>query len=569
MSWVTVVVIEFAPNFATGVMGTSAGLCWYYRVRTRREGWSLARQLLLLQLAGIVVLVAVGSGLAWLEAARAIDDQARDEVVAVARTVADAPSVLTAVSGENPTAVLQPFAERVRADASVDFITIMNLDAVRYTHPDPSVIGKRFLGSTAAALDGQVLTETYTGTLGPSMRAVVPVFDPAGRVVALVAVGIKISALSAELAARLVPLFSAALAVLAVGGIGSWLTSARLRRETRGLAPAELSSVFASYEATLHAVREGLILVAPDGLITLCNDGARDLLELDANPEGGYVAELPVPGALADAMCEVRPQIDEIHVTDTRVLVLNTARVRAGERDQGNVVTLRDHTDLQLLTGELNTTRGLAEALRSQAHEAANRLHTVVSLVELGRPAEAVEFATAELAVAQELTDRVVGAVSEPVLAALLLGKAAEAHERGVELDLTEDTALGDLDVRGVGPRALITILGNLVDNAIDAAIEGSAEHDGRPTVLVTAKVEDGELLLRVADSGRGVPDTARNEVFQRGWSTKSQESPVGHGLGLALVGQAVRRYRGRIDLVNSGGAVFTVRLPLLREAVR
>jgi sensor histidine kinase regulating citrate/malate metabolism len=537
-------------------------------------GWSLARQLLLLQLAGIVVLVGVGSGLAWLEASRAIDDQARNEVVAVARTVADAPSVLAAVGGPYPTAALQPFAERVRADTEVDFITIMNLDGVRYTHPDPSVIGKRFIGNTAAALDGQVLTETYTGTLGPSMRAVVPVFDQGGRVAALVAVGIKISALSAELAARLVPLLSAALAVLAVGGVGSWLISGRLRRETRGLAPAELSSVFASYEATLHAVREGLVLVAPDGLITLCNDGARDLLGLETNPEGGHVSELDVPDALAEAMCEVAPRIDEIHVTDTRVLVLNTARVRSGQRDQGNVdqgnvVTLRDHTDLQLLTGELNTTRGLAEALRSQAHEAANRLHTVVSLVELGRPAEAIEFATAELAVAQELTDRVVGAVSEPVLAALLLGKAAEAHERGVELDLTEDTALGDLDVHGVEPRALITILGNLVDNAIDAAIEGAGEHDGRPTVLVTAKVADGELVLRVADSGRGIPDTARNEVFQRGWSTKSQEGPVGHGLGLALVGQAVRRYRGRIDLVNEGGAVFTVRLPLLREAVR
>jgi len=537
-------------------------------------GWSLARQLLLLQLAGIVVLVGVGSGLAWLEAARAIDDQARNEVVAVARTVADAPSVLAAVGGPYPTAALQPFAERVRLDTSVDFITIMNLDGVRYTHPDPAAIGGRFLGNTAAAIRGQVLTETYTGTLGPSMRAVVPVVDQAGRVVALVAVGIKISALSAELAERLLPLFSAALAVLAVGGVGSWLISGRLRRETRGLAPAELSSVFASYEATLHAVREGLVLVAPDGRITLCNDGARDLLGLDANPEGGHVSALDVPAALAEAMCDVAPRIDEIHVTDTRVLVLNTARVRAGQRDQGNVdqgnvVTLRDHTDLQLLTGELNTTRGLAEALRSQAHEAANRLHTVVSLVELGRPAEAIEFATAELAVAQELTDRVVGAVSEPVLAALLLGKAAEAHERGVELDLTEDTALGDLDVHGVEPRALITILGNLVDNAIDAAIEGAGEHDGRPTVLVTAKVQAGELVLRVADTGRGIPDTARNEVFQRGWSTKSQEGPVGHGLGLALVGQAVRRYRGRIDLVNSGGAVFTVRLPLLREAVR
>ncbi|WP_415830442.1 sensor histidine kinase, partial [Kibdelosporangium persicum] len=143
--------------------------------------------------------------------------------------------------------------------------------------------------------------------------------------------------------------------------------------------------------------------------------------------------------------------------------------------------TLRDHTDLQALTGELDSVKGFAESLRSQAHEAANRLHTVVSLIELDRTDEAVRFATEELEIAQQLTDRVVGAVGEPVLAALLLGKTAEASERGVELVITPDTHIDETTLPG---RDLVTILGNLIDNALDAAVEGTQP----PRVFVTVR---------------------------------------------------------------------------------
>ncbi|GAA5148402.1 sensor histidine kinase [Pseudonocardia eucalypti] len=533
------------------------------RVRHARR-WSLARQLLWVQLSGFVVLVAVGSGLAYLDAVRAVDDRAREQVIAVAATLADTPTLRTAVVEPAPTQVLQPLAERVRADTGVDFITIMNPDAIRFTHPDPAQIGQRFIGNTAEALRGHMFTETYAGTLGPSMRAVAPVFDDSRRVVALVAVGIRITAISAELAERLRPLLTVAAAVLVVGAAGSVLISRRLNRETRGLAPAELSRVFTSYEATLHAVREGLILIQADGRVALCNDGARELLGLSADPAdpvGREVAELDLPESLVEALRAAEPRTDEIHLTDTRVLVLNSAPVRAGNQ-ASTVVTLRDHTDLQRLSGELTTTRGLAESLRAQAHEAANRLHTVVSLVEMGRADEAVEFAAAELAIAQRLTDRVVSAVDDPVLAALLLGKAAEAHERGVELVITEDSEVGD---PVIDPRALVTIVGNLVDNAVDAALEA----EGPPRVTVTIRSDGTDLLLRVADTGPGVADVARAEVFRRGWSTKGEAGQgVGRGIGLALVGQAVRQHGGSIDLVNSGGAVFTVRLPFRpREA--
>ncbi|WAL68006.1 sensor histidine kinase [Amycolatopsis cynarae] len=532
----------------------------------RNRRWSLARQLLLLQLAGIIALVAVGAGLDWLDASREVRDRAAEQAVTVARTIADAPTTVTALSTSDPSAQLQPLAERVRVDTGVDFITIMNPEGVRYTHPNPAMIGQRFLGNTAGALRGGLVTETYTGTLGPSVRAVVPVFDGSRHVVALVAAGIRVEAISAGLAQRLVPLFAVAGTVLVVGVAGVFLVSIRLRKQTRGLAPDELSRVFAYYEATLRAVREGLVLVGSDGRVALCNDGARNLLGLTDDPAGAPVDTLGLPPGLLETFRSPEPRTDEIHVTDTRVLVVSTAPVRSSRGARGTVVTLRDHTDLQLLTGELNTTRGLAESLRSQAHEAANRLHTVVSLVELGRPEEAVAFATEELAIAQRLTDRVVGAVSEPVLSALLLGKAAEAAERGAELVLTEDTALDDLDVE---PRDLVTILGNLIDNGIDAAIGRAARE--KPRVVVTVKEDGDGLLIRVADTGPGIEEAARSAVFRRGWSTKSQEGPVGHGLGLALVGQTVRRYGGTIEVGNGAGdtrgAVFTVRLPLRQGA--
>ncbi|GAA4133353.1 sensor histidine kinase [Actinomadura keratinilytica] len=527
--------------------------------------WSLAGQLLALQAAVVALLVVLGTALAYLDAARSADARAREKVTAVAATLARTPSVREALAGPDPSRTLQPLAQRVRADTGVDFITIMNRNRIRYTHANPAQIGRPFLGNVGPALAGRTFTETYTGTLGPSVRAVAPVFDERRRVVAMVAVGITIRVISAEVRGRLVTLALIAAAVLAVGIIGSGLVSARLRRQTRGAAPAELRAMFDYYESILHAVREGLVLLDRDGRVVLCNDAARELLDLSGDPVGRPAADLGLPDELAAALVSAEPRSDEIHVADTRVLVVNTVPVRSRGRAMGTAVTLRDHTELQTLTGELGAVRGFAEALRAQAHEAANRLHTVVSLVELGRSDQAVEFATAEMQTAQRLTDRVVGAVGEPVLAALLLGKGADAAERGVELVLTDDSALGDavIERAGIDPRDLVTILGNLMDNAIDAALEGAAAHGESPRVVVTARADGGELVLRVADNGPGVDPERVPAMFRRGWTTKPAEGPVGHGLGLALVGRAVRRYGGSIEVARDVGAVFTVRLPL------
>ncbi|WP_395293532.1 ATP-binding protein [Kitasatospora hibisci] len=567
------------------------------RRRPRGPVRSLAGQLFVVQVVIVAAVVAGGAVLAYLFTAGRAEDAARRQVTAVARSVADSPSVLAAVGAPDPSALLQPYAEQVRADTGVSFITVMDTAGVRWTHPLPEQIGKTFLGHIDWALAGRTRSETYTGTLGPSVRVVTPVLDERHRVVALVSAGITVQSISAQLRGPLLALVGVAVAALAVGGAGTYLANSRLRRHTHGMGPDELSHLYEYHQATLHSVREGLVLLDRRHRVVLCNDAARELLALEGEVEGRPLGELGLPAALVAAVLGAEPVRDEVHLTAERVVVLNTSTIGTG---LGQVLTLRDHTELQSLSGELDSVRGFTEALGAQAHEAANRLHAVVSLIELGRHREAVEFATAELELAQQLTDRVVAAVGEPVLAALLLGKAAQAAERGVELTLTEDSRIDDgVLPPGLSARDLITVLGNLIDNAVDAAIAGAAASPDPPEVTVTARIESGgaesagsesgpagaarpgdgdgtgpggsvppsagHLLLRVADTGTGIDPSAVADVFRRGWSTKQDDR--GHGLGLALVAQAARRNGGTVEVGRDRGAVLTVRLPLGRPA--
>ncbi|GGP87119.1 sensor histidine kinase [Streptomyces roseolilacinus] len=516
---------------------------------------SLAGQLFAMQAVLVAVIVAGCAVFAYLTDRAQAEETARRQATATATAVARSPSVVAAVRSDNPTAALQPYADALTGERGVTFVVVMAPDGTRWTHPEPDRIGGTYLGHIDAAQRGGTLTETYDGTLGRSVRTITPVWDR-DRVVALVSAGITVDRITEQLRHQVTALLGFACGALALGAVGTYVVNARLRRHTHGMNATELSRMHDYHQAALHAVREGLLMLDGRRRIALVNDGARELLGLREDAVGTSVTELGLPPSLTGALLAAEPREDELHLTADRVLVVSIRPVVGGER-RGSVVTLRDHTELQALSGELDSERGFTQALRAQAHEAANRLHTVVSLIELGRVEEAVGFATAELELAQTLTDRVVDAVGEPVLAALLLGKSAQASERGVELVLTDDSRIDDgVLPPGLAARDLVTILGNLIDNAVEAA-QGSA--GSRVTVALAAA--GGELLLRVADTGPGVRPGDAEAVFTRGWSTRGP----GRGIGLPLVRQAAHRAGGRVELDTApeGGAEFTVRLPL------
>lgn len=519
---------------------------------------SVARQLLMLQVFLLILVVLGAAATAFALTRSRGEASVRDKVLGIAQSVAANPFVAESATAADPSARLQPYAEQVQKVTGVDFVVIMNTNRVRWSHPDPSEIGKPFIGTIRPALDGHAFTETYAGTLGPSVRAVAPVRDPVGRIVALVAVGVTTKAIRSQLLQQLPFLLIALALLLGIALLGATLVGRRLRRQTRGLDAESISRMYSSHQAVLHSVREGLLVIDPNKRVGVINDEAKRLLALPGDVVGSPVDQLGLPQALAALLLSGRPAVDELHLTEERVLVASQSVAEWEGRTYGTVVNLRDRTELEALTGELDTTKALAESLHSQAHEAANRLHTMIVLVETGRGDEAVRYATTELQLSQRLTDQVMTSVEEPVVAALLLGKAAQAHERGIELVVTEDS---QTPARTLPASDLVTLIGNLVDNAIDA----SAEAGTGKRVTVTMRPDADALVVQVADSGPGLPDELIESAFTRGWSTKVASDPAGRGLGLALVSQVVRRHGGVVDVAHApgGGAVFTVRLPL------
>ncbi|WP_342022022.1 ATP-binding protein [Arthrobacter citreus] len=559
--------------------------------------WSLASRLLMGQLAFLVCL-SLGLSLAlYHQAERNTYEDTAERMLSVAGTVAADPFVLESAAAVDPSAGLQPFARAVMEAAQIDFLTIMAPDRTRFTHRSDDEIGKAYIGSVDQALAGQSFTETYAGTLGPSVRAIVPVFGADGEVTALVAAGITVDRVAIARNADLPAVFLTALGALACGTLASYALSRYLRRTTRDRRPDELLSMFTFYDSALHSLREGLLLLNNDGELVLYNDQAAALLDLAPGHSGQPrdARSLGLPGPLADLLHGGRSAEDEFHFARDRILVVNqspavappardgVARLlpgnRGGKRSAvpkrfGTVTTLRDHTDIEALTGELQSMRTLTDALQAQAHEHANRLHTLVSLIELNRHGDALEFATRDLEQSQKLADDVVASVGDPALAALLTGKSAQARERAIRLDVDLDSAGSDVPLE-VDPGELVTIVGNLLDNAFDA-VQGTQD----PTVhALFARIDDDGgpwFRITVQDNGPGIPELDAGQVFDQGFSTKdpkvllpSGTGATGRGIGLPLVRQAVLRLGGSLQLDPGGspgcGARFTVLLPLHR----
>ena len=499
---------------------------------------SLAGQAIAMQVILVVTVVLAGSAWALFDARRDGDRAARHLVVGVATALADSPSTAQAIGSGHATEILQPVTEAVRTTTGIAFITIMAPDRTRFTHTDPEQIGGSFIGTIEPALRGETFSEVYTGTLGPSVRAVAPVRDAHGTIVGLVSAGITQQTLAQRWRAQIPVIAAVTAAALAVSMVGVWAIRRRLLRQTHGLRPDELRVMYDHHDAILHSVSEGLIVLDRRG-VALVNDEARRLLGMPPGP----VRDSDLPEFLRTRDPGVR---DELHVTDDRVLVVNRARVTDSRSE---VVTIRDRTELQGALGELTSLQVLADSLRAQAHEAANKLHTVITMVEMGRPEDAVRFATSELELSQRLVDRLSQAVGEPALVALLLGKSAQADERGITLTVTEDTQLPAETM--LSGQEMVTVLGNLIDNAMDAC-----DRDD-PWVEVTVTQDEQELMIQVADSGAGMDTDTFERAMQRGYSTKGDGDHS--GLGLALVAQVVGKHGGTLRTDVTYGSVVTV----------
>lgn len=523
--------------------------------RRRRIGWPqrVFSQVLLMQLTIVTGVIALATGLFLAPLSAQLDDQAMRRALAIAETTAS-PELAEDVTGSRPTSdgPVQAEAERIRQATGAEYIVVMDGRGVRWSHTSPAQIGRIVSTDPSEALAGRDVMEIDSGTLGRSARGKVPLRDADGRIVGAVSVGIEYDSVRARLLAAIPGLLAYAGGALAVGALAAYLISRRLQRQTHDLAFSDISALLAEREAMLHGIREGVVALDAAGRVRLLNDEAQRLLGLGQEAIGRPLDEVLGEGRTSDVLAGRVNGDDLLAVRGSRVLVAN----RMPTDDGGAVVTLRDRTELEQLGRELDSTRGLIDALRAQDHEHANRLHTLLGLLELEMHEEAVEFVTEVAGVHRATAEQVTEKIHDPLLAALLVGKATVAAERGVSLRIAPATLLPD---RLVDPRGLVTMVGNLVDNALDAAA-------GTPDARIEVELHTvgGTVILRVADSGPGVPAEHRESIFTEGWTTKELPSHGKRGLGLPLVRRFAERQGGSATVRESAadGAEFVVVLP-------
>lgn len=533
----------------------------------RFRGMSIAARLFVQTTTMLVVTAVVAFGLLALDARSDARDEAAMSSQQLSRTLAAAPTTQVALAEAHATydsdrdgavarasMALQPFALAVIDETALDFVTIMHPDGTRYTHPNPAQIGGTFLGNTGPALRGGTVIEVYEGTLGPSVRAVVPVVVE-GEVVGLVAGGVTIATLSPAIIRRLVQVGTVLFVAVAVVTVVTALMSRRLRTLTAGHDPEALGRLFAIHEAALHSVDDGLVLVG-DGRIQLMNDRARTLLGID----GAAPLELDAAGIPEEVRRALSESVDSALVGRRSLVIDRTEATVLGE--PATMLTIRDRTALRRMAGELDAVRTMTRALRSQTHEFSNRLHTIATLIELEQPERALDLAASERDIGQRLTDRVVGAIEEPVVAALLLGKAAEAHERGVQFSCTSRpiwSRTRSTSTRWISSPSWATS-STTASTPPPSRVTRPTGHGGSRVYL--ALDDDEALVMQVTDSGQGIPVEMRQQVFETGWSTKAGDER--RGSGLPLVRQTVDELGGTIEInrASAGGAVLTVRIP-------
>ena len=514
----------------------------------------LAYQILAFQVGIIALAALVGAVAAVLEARQELDRQYEQRSLAIAESVASNVDIQDALLARDSSGTVQAVAEAVRRSTGASFVVVTDRQGIRYSHTNPALIGHPVDENPATVLAGHTWVGVQEGTLGVSARGEAPIRRD-GPVIGMVSVGFLEATVSEQLLAEWPGFAVTMLLALALGCGGSLLLASRLKRQTFGLEPYEIAGLLEEREASLQGIHEGAIATDREGTITLVNDEARRLLDLPADAVGRKVSQVLPAGRLNRYLSGGLHDEDEVLMAGDRVLVASRRAIRVRGQEIGHVATLRDSTELAGLSRGLGLD-SLTDALRAQAHEFSNRLHTIAGLVELGRGEEAMKLIAQTSVVHQELSEALLDRVGDPVLGALLLAKAATASERGIELRVADDVMLGSgqLDAE-----SLITLLGNLLDNALDAA----ASSAGDRWVAVSVSEREGDLVFEVRDSGPGVPDAVAGQIFQEGFSTKSRADRRARGFGLALARQVARRHGGDVTFANDGGAVFTAQLPV------
>ncbi len=476
---------------------------------------------------------------------------------AVARTLTEMPFIAAAIDIPSQQKALQDYIESVRKKNELLYIVVMDMKGIRHTHPIPEQIGQRFQGGDEMrALQGEETLSEAMGSLGYSVRVISPLYYQ-GRQVGAVAGGISTNKVKAIISSNLWFAYMALLFGGLIGAIGAFYLARKIKNIMFGLEPSEIASLLEERSAILRSIREGLVAVNQHAEITLINDEAKRLLRIDAS----QIKEHTAPKTWAeDLKLEQVLQTgvalhDEEVTVNGLTLLSSSVPIRVDDKITGAVVSFRDKTEISQLVERLSGVSNYAEALRMQTHEFMNKLHVILGMVNIKAYDQLEHYIMGIAERYHSDVGALVRQIKDPVIAGFLLGKINHGIESGINIHVTDDSFLPE-STQPDQLHVLVTILGNLIENAIEAL--GNTED---PQISVALDYEEESLYCIVCDNGPGIAPEVVSHIFEQGYSTKGTE----RGLGLFLVKQHLAKLENSsIKCRNNpdGGVSFMVTMP-------
>lgn len=517
---------------------------------------------------GIFILILLMGGIFDLTFKNIMESNLKHEkgtkALAVAQSISNMPEIQKAFSNDDPAAIIQPLAEKIRKQVGAEFIVIGNRNELRYSHPDPKRIGQKMVGGdNDRVFNGESVISESIGTLGPSLRGKAPIFSD-GKVIGVVSVGYLQTDIEKEVSKIRRKIFITTMIILLGGLLAALLISLNIKRAIFGLEPKEIAWMYQEKHAILESIHEGIIAIDTNGRITVVNETAHKILNVPSEVllRGKRIEEVLENTHLYEVVRTGLAEYDREFTVFGEVFLVNRIPIfdKKGEVI-GAVASFRNKSELSNLMQELSHVKAYAEGLRAQTHEYSNRLYTLLGLIQLGSYKEAIDFISREVDVAQGFISFLMKEIPDPIIAGFILGKVSLASELKINFTIERESSFKDVPLE-ISRDTFVTIIGNLVNNAFEAVRENE-KVEKNVSLFLTDLGKD--LIIEIEDNGKGINTSVGEQIFQEGFSTKNRQSNA--GIGLSLVKEAIRGLGGSITYSsNEGdGTIFTVVIPKCR----
>jgi two-component system, CitB family, sensor histidine kinase MalK len=536
------------------------GIVVDWRKRFEKQKWSLQTTITVLVCMVVILALLVTDILITMKMTKGAEQTLAEKATDIARIVAKNPIVVEELSKEKGEVKIQAVAEEIRRTTHVEFIVVMDMGGIRKSHPNIDRVGEHFVGGDeGAVLKGKEKISIAKGTLGMSLRSFTPVFDDQNKQIGAVAVGISLDKVNNAVAQSRKIVYISLIFGLLVGVLGALFLAKKIKKILFDLEPIEIAKLLEERSAMLHSTKEGIVAVDSKGYITLVNNEAIRLFQKAGlqDKQIGKKIEDYMPStkmALTSAIEAGRQQTDQEQELNGITLLVNKAPVIVKEKMVGEIFTFRDKTEIKHLAEQLTGVKMYAEALRAQSHEFMNKLHVILGLIQMENYQALSSYIEKIVDHQQTELEFVIERFKDPVLAGFILGKLSFARESGAEFIINGEGIIPEPDNSDT-IHEVITILGNLIDNGLEAVKASS-----RKSLSLRFDYYEGLLVLEVHDTGKGIDDDIMKKIFTKGFSTKGQD----RGFGLYLVKQSLEKLTGEMEIIsNQGeGTTFIVTIP-------